>query len=115
MLISWPKFVLYLFGFSFLNESFTLHWNLLGNNFEEDVNFDLKEILTEFNIYIENLEVPFPEVTYLYNSLGNECFSEKISNKYIKTKSITFKGMKPLKLAKDEKSTEILSIPVTIK
>jgi hypothetical protein len=64
------------------------------------------------NIHIENLELPYPEVTYLFNSLPDVCFSDKIRRPYVKAKSITYKNMPPVKTCADDECTELLSIPV---
>lgn len=64
------------------------------------------------SLYIENLKLPFPEVTYVYNPLGNQCFEKELPRGYVKTKQITFKGMKPLKICRDEECTELMQIPV---
>ncbi len=66
------------------------------------------------HLHIENLELPFSDVTYIFSPLADVCFSNNISNTYIKTKSINFKGMNPLKICRDEECTELLSIPVTV-
>lgn len=66
------------------------------------------------NLYIENLELPFPEVTYVYNPLANVCFAKDIPHGYVKAKQITFKGMNPIKVCRDEECTELLSIPVKV-
>ena len=65
------------------------------------------------NIHIENLELPFPDATYVYSPLPDICFSNDISNTYVKTKGITFRGMRPLKTCRDENCMELLTIPVT--
>lgn len=66
------------------------------------------------NVYIENLELPFPDVTCVYSPLADVCFSPDIPRPYVKTKSITFKNMKPLKICRDENCTELMKIPVII-
>lgn len=64
------------------------------------------------NLHLENIELPFPDVTYVYSPLPNICFSKDITHPYVKAKSITFKGMKPLKICRDDECTELLSIPI---
>ena len=66
------------------------------------------------NVYIENMELPFPEVTCVYSPLADVCFAKDIPHPYTKTESITFKNMKPLKICRDESCKELLSIPVTV-
>ena len=66
------------------------------------------------NVYIENLELPFPDATCVYSPLPDICFSADIPHPYVKTKSITFKSMPPLKICRDESCEELLAIPVTV-
>ena len=66
------------------------------------------------NVHIENMELPLPDITYVYSPLADVCFSKNIPHGYVKTKSITFKGMKPLKICREETCTELLAIPVTV-
>lgn len=66
------------------------------------------------NLYVENLELPFPDVTYVYSPLADVCFSKDIPHPYAKTESITFRGMKPIKVCRDEECTELLKIPVNV-
>ena len=67
------------------------------------------------NLYIESLELPFPDVTYVYNPLADACFEEGLPHGYVKCKQITFKNMKPIKTCSNDECTELLSIPVIIK
>ncbi|MBE6635993.1 MAG: hypothetical protein E7617_07345 [Ruminococcaceae bacterium] len=66
------------------------------------------------SLYIENLELPFPEVTGVYSPLPDICFSDSLPRPYVKTGQITFKGMEPLAICRHEECTELNSIPVTV-
>ena len=64
------------------------------------------------NLHVENLDIPFPEATYVYNDLDDAYFGANNSNRYVKTKSITLQDSPDIGICKSEACTELLSIPI---
>jgi hypothetical protein len=63
------------------------------------------------NVVVDNFKSGISKV-YVYNNIGNAAFGDDISNKYVITKSITFRNMKALPVCSSGNCTALRAIPV---
>ena len=57
------------------------------------------------NVVIENFTSALPDKTYVFNSVANAAFDEAKKNRYVITKTVTFKGCDPIPICQDENAT----------